>query len=319
MLATSVLIPSLGRPARLRACLEALAHQTRPPDEVLVVWQGDDVATRDAAEAVRSVLPALRVLHAPRAGIVTAENLALDAARGELILLVDDDAVPPPDWLARHAAHYADPRVGAVGGPARNHRPDGTPQPERAVEPLGRLTWSGRVVGNMYNHPPAWRARAPIEVDHLVGNNLSLRRRAFGRFEEGLRRYWQLFELDACLQVRARGYRVLFDYGLVVEHYPSEHVYGGERSGDLEAKVRNGAFNLAYVLARHSPQRLRWLRLARLLLVGSVSTPGVLAALEGVRRHGRPAREARLLGEGLRGTISGWRAGARPRGDEGGA
>src|SRR6476620_9814866 len=65
-LTVSVLIPSWKRPAALLRCLRALARQTRPPDEVFVIWQADDAATAEAVEAARDELPAtLRLLHSP--------------------------------------------------------------------------------------------------------------------------------------------------------------------------------------------------------------------------------------------------------------
>jgi GT2 family glycosyltransferase len=310
----SVLIPSFRRPGPLARCLRSLAAQTAPPDEVLVVWQGDDAPTRDAALALAGRTPyRLRVLHSPEAGVAPAENLALDAAVGDLILLIDDDAAAPPDWVARHRAHYDDPAVGAVGGPADNFNPDGSPFPRRAVEPVGRLTWYGRELGNMYDQAPEWRRRAPRTVNHLVGYNFSLRRAAFGRFEEGLRRYWQLFELDACLQVQARGFRVVFDFANVVEHHPTNTAYAGGRDGDLEVKIFNAAHNRALVLAKHTPGWLRPVRLAYLLLLGGVNTPGMLGCLAAIRRFGRPARELGILWRTWRAVLDGWRTGARLR------
>jgi len=299
----------------LTRCLQSLAHLSEPPDEVLVVWQGDDQPTRACAERLRPELPyTLRIVHSREAGIVPAENAALRESRGEVVLMIDDDAQAPPDWLARHLAHYDDPTVGAVGGPAQNHLRDGTLQPERSAEPVGLITPLGRVVGNMYNHPEAWRSRAPREVDHLVGNNLSLRRVAFGSFEQGLRPYWQLFELDACLQVKARGYRVLFDFANVVQHFPAQTVYGDPRAGDPTLPIYNGSYNHAFVLSKHSAPALRPVRLLYQLLVGSVATPGLLATAVATRRHGHPLREARLLLHTTRHRVAGWRAGARQRG-----
>ena len=44
--------------------------------------------------------------------------------------------------------------------------------------------------------------------------------------------------MDACLQVKGRGYRVLFDFANVVEHYPGpETMSAPGRNGDLAAKV----------------------------------------------------------------------------------
>lgn len=313
---TSVLIPSLGRPERLAACLESLAAQTRQPDEVLVVWQGDDAPTREKATAMAAsaTLPfPLRVLHSPATGVVPAENVALDASVGEVVLLIDDDALAPPAWVERHLSFYSDPAVGVVGGPADNFRPDRTRFPTRSVEPLGRLRWFGRMLGNMYDQPVSWRTRSPRDVDHLVGFNMSLRRCAFDRFEVSLRPYWQLFELDACLQARCKGYRVIFDFGNVVEHYPTNTAYVGGRNGDLQVKVLNAAYNHGFVLAKHAPRHLRPWQWAYQLAVGSVSCPGMAASLVGMWRYGRPLNEMRILLRTLKSWANGARDGAKRR------
>ena len=310
----SVLIPSFQRPQRLTSCLQALARQSVLPTQVLVVWQADDGATRDAAEGLSSSLPfPLNVLHSPAAGIVLAENLALDHAIGDIVALIDDDAVPPVDWIERHLRLYADPTVGASGGPADNHHRDGKVFARLATVPQGRLTWYGKLYGNMHTQPVEWRTRPPIEVDHLVGYNLSLRRVAFDRFEAGLRRYWQLFELDACQQVKVRGYRVMFDFGNVVRHYPTNPTFAPGREGDLQLKAFNAAFNLAFVLAKHTPFGLRSVRLCFLLAVGSVATPGLLAAIIAWRRYGNGRRELSILIRSWESIIAGWRAGSRRR------
>jgi GT2 family glycosyltransferase len=313
---TSVLVPSFRRPASLEACLRSLARQEVPPGEVIVVWQGDDTPTRDAAGRLAAELPiAVRAVHLPEPGIVPAENAALDGAGGELILLIDDDAVAPPDWVARHAAHYGDPTVGAVGGPAVNYGPDGARFPVRDAGPVGRLTWYGRFVGHMHDQPGAWRDRPPAEVDHLVGYNMSLRRAAFGRFEEGLRRYWQMFEADACLQVRDAGYRVLFDWANVVEHRLTarDSAYAPGRGGDLGVKVGNAAYNWAFVLGKHTPTPLRPARWLYLMGVGTSQAPGPLLLPLTILRNGRPGRELAVARLARASKRAGWRDGTRAR------
>lgn len=310
---SSVLLVSYRRPTILATCLEHLAGQDPAPGEVIVVWQADDVATRDEAERHRGALPCpLRVIHSPEAGVVAAENAALGASSGAVVLLLDDDSIAGPDWVGRHLAHYDDPAVGAVGGPADNFQ-SGQYHPKRAVEPVGAISWYGRVRGNMYDHVPEWRARPPRDVDHLVGYNMSLRRAAFDRFESGLRPYWQMFEMDACLQVKARGYRVVFDFGLVIEHRPNNMSYAPDRGGDLKVKVDNAAYNAGFVLAKHTPTALRPWRLAYLLAVGTTITPGLAAYPIAVRRYGRPGRELTILGRAMRNHLAGWRAGSAAR------
>jgi GT2 family glycosyltransferase len=308
---SSVLIPSFRRCVLLETCLRALARQTIAPDEVIVAWQADDTPTRDKAEELARTLPlTIHTVHVPEAGVVPAENAALDRATGEAILLIDDDATAPPDWVARHLAHYADPTVGAVGGPAVNHDTEGKPFSIRAAAPIGVITWYGRFIGNMHDQPAEWRNRPAQDVTHLVGYNMSLRRAAFDRFEAALRRYWQLFEADACLQVRARGYRVRFDPSIVVDHCAGIYTaaaYVPGREGDLTTKVANAAYNLAFVLSKHTPPPLRWLRWLYLVAVGTISAPGPLLLPLTVRRYGRPRRELALARMAWNNKQAGWK------------
>ena len=80
-----------------------------------------------------------------------------------------------------------------MGGSANNHNPDGSLFPKRKIKPIGKLTWYGRVYGNMYDQTEEWATFSPIQVTHLVGYNLSLRRSAFTCFENKLKPYWQMF------------------------------------------------------------------------------------------------------------------------------
>ena len=313
-LTTTVLVPTLARPERLRACVTALGRQTVAPTEIVVVWQGDDIPSRDAAATLARDVPVpLRIVHSVERGIVPAENAGLAAARGDVVVLSDDDAVAPAGWLAGHLRHYARADVGAVGGPVMNRRPAGPSFPERASEPVGRLTWLGRPVGNMHDHPAAWSHRLPIQVDHLPGANLSFRRRLLQAFEWHLKPYWQSFELDACLRIRATGHQIIFDFGNPVAHVPSNPTFVAGREGDLQVKVFNPAHNLALVLAKHSEPRLAVWRLLHLLLVGSTATPGLLGAAWAVGRVGRPAREAAIVAGTWRAHLEGWRTGRRCR------
>ncbi|MGL4419623.1 MAG: glycosyltransferase family 2 protein [Gemmataceae bacterium] len=314
MLSATVLIPSYRRAVSLVECLQSLALQTVLPAAVIVVWQGDDTATPAAIATVQATLPyPVQVLHSATVSIPVAENIARRAATSPILALIDDDARPAPNWLARHLAFYDDPTVGAVGGPADNYNPDGSLRQRRGNEPIGRLTWYGKMIGNMHTQLQEWRTRPPQQVDHLVGYNMTFRAEALPAFEERLKRYWQLFELDACWQIRKRGYRILFDFSNVVDHHPTNETYAEGRDGDLELKIFAGLYNTAFVLSKHTAPGLRLIRLLYLLLVGNVSTPGLVGSLVAWRRYGHFRRECRILRRAWKETLSGWQAGRNQR------
>lgn len=311
---STVVIASFRRPHRLSKCLEALAKQTIPPDQILVVWQDDDYETRDVSEELNSYSSVpIRAIHSPQAGIVPAENAGLKHSTGDIVLLIDDDAIPGQEWVAKHLVHYRDTRVGAVGASYTNFHINGDLFPERRPKVIGKITWLGRLVGYMFDHPKEWRERHPIAVQHLAAGNMSLRRSAFTRFNEQLKPYWQLFEADACLQVTRNGYVVRFDFANPVKHYPTTDIFDGRRSGDIELKVLNLAYNHALILALHSPLHLYIPRVLYLLLIGSRYTPGLVGFVFAVVRYGDIKCELRIVAGTLAAHIKGWSAGTLAR------
>lgn len=106
----SVLIPSYGRPDKLRALLASLATQRLDglTYEVRVGLDGGDAAT---AEAVMGSLPMharqrFTIVPMKRCGQATVRNALLHEASGELILWLNDDVVASPGLLlAHHGAH----------------------------------------------------------------------------------------------------------------------------------------------------------------------------------------------------------------------
>ncbi|NDU99872.1 glycosyltransferase family 2 protein [Pseudoroseicyclus tamaricis] len=98
----SVVIPSYNRAGSLPSALLSAAHQTRPPEEIILV---DDGST-DGTEAVvaRLGLPGLRYIRQGNAGGGAARNAGVAAARGDWIAFHDSDDVWLPHKLERLAA-----------------------------------------------------------------------------------------------------------------------------------------------------------------------------------------------------------------------
>lgn len=116
-LRVSVVIPTYQRRESVRRALAAFIRQTLPPDEfeVIVSIDGSDDGTREMVEALRTPYRLACVWQANR-GRAAACNAGLRAAAGALVVLLDDDMEPVPEFLDTHlAAHAGDPRLGVVG------------------------------------------------------------------------------------------------------------------------------------------------------------------------------------------------------------
>lgn len=118
----SVIIPTHNpHRGRLARTLAGLAAQTLPAAdwETLLI----DNASSPALSAATLPAPApahLRILPEPALGLTAARRCGLLAARGEICVLVDDDNVLAPTYLADAIRHFtAYPKLGAAGGPSR--------------------------------------------------------------------------------------------------------------------------------------------------------------------------------------------------------
>ena len=276
----SVLVPTYRRPQSLARCLEALASQRRPADETIVVAREDDEASREIAAAhgrpVRLV-----VVRSP--GVVAAMNAGLDASGGEVIALTDDDAAPRPDWLARMVDVYArDRRIVAVGGRDWVYSYRTGRLIEGSEQRVGTIDWLGRATGN--HNLGVGQAR---DVDILKGANLSVRSELLReiRFDERLRgvgteHHW---ELALCLMLRRRGYRIVYDPAIAVDHYPQPRVDDSREFNPRE--LRDAKHNETLAVLEHLPAWRGGLHLAWAGVLGTSSAPGVAHLVASLRSH----------------------------------
>ena len=109
----SVVVPTYQRREVLERTLPTILDQGLPPGtfEVVVVVDGSTDGTAEMLRERFADRP-VRALLLANAGPAAARNAGIRAARGELVLLLDDDLLCPPGLLAAHlAAHAPGPRV----------------------------------------------------------------------------------------------------------------------------------------------------------------------------------------------------------------
>jgi len=275
----SVVIPTYGRPESLARCLDALARQRTPSHETLVVVRSED---EPSAHVVRARGGTVRLVTVERPGVVAAMNAGIDVSSGEVVALTDDDSAPHEDWLERLVAAYeSDPQMGAVGGRDWIYKQGRLW--EGSVHTVGTISWFGRITGN--HHLGVGPAR---DVDVLKGVNLSVKGELLRslRIDERLRgigteHHW---ELGLCLAVRRRGFRVVYDPSIAVDHFPQPRIDDSRQFSSIE--LRDATYNETLALLEHLPRGRRLMFLAWASAVGTSSTPGLAQALRALPSRG---------------------------------
>jgi GT2 family glycosyltransferase len=131
----AVVVPSRGRPLRLRWLLNELEDQTVEPEsyEVLVAHPEGDPAGEVVARHPLGRAGRARSVEVPRrAGRGAARNAGWLAARAPLVAFTHDDCRPPGDWLASLLALAREQPDAVVQGGVE-------PDPEQAAFRFARL------------------------------------------------------------------------------------------------------------------------------------------------------------------------------------
>ena len=257
----AIVIVSFNTRRRLEACLRALgdaASVTR--HEIVVIDNGSGDGSPDAVAA--GWPEAHLVRFGANTGFAHAANVGMRRSGGELVLLLNSDAVAPPGSIDRLVAALDADETAAVAGP-RILAPDGSVELSfgRMITPWNELRQKvlARVSSSRLPLAARWTARRTARtryVDWVSGACLLARRRdaeAVGFLDERFFLYTE--DVDFCAAIRARGRRVLFTPAAEIVHARGS----SRRTDPAAAQAAYRRSHLAFY-AKHHP---RWLPLLR--------------------------------------------------------
>jgi GT2 family glycosyltransferase len=255
----SVIVCSYNGSRTIRECLDGLMRLQYPDSEVIVVNDGStDLTGRIAAEYP------FRLIETENRGLSSARNTGAEAATGEIVAYIDDDAYPDPHWLQYLAAGFESGEYAAVGGP--NIPPPGDELVASAVAsaPGG----------------PVHVLISDSEAEHIPGCNMAFRRSALlevGGFDPVFSVAGD--DVDICWRFREHGLKLGFSPGAVVFHHRRASVaaYWKQQAGYGRAE--------ALLLSRWPEKynawgHVRWV--GRVYRASDHATPGVKRAFHGL-------------------------------------
>jgi GT2 family glycosyltransferase len=195
----SVIICTYNGSRFIRECLDGLLRLEYSNFEVVVVNDGSTDATAEIVDKYP-----VRLISTENRGLSSARNAGLEAATGEIVAYLDDDAYPDPHWLTYLAASFIHTTHAAVGGPN--------------IPPAG----DGPIADCVTNAPggPVHVLLSDQEAEHIPGCNMAFRKaalQAIGGFDPQFRIAGD--DVDICWRLQKQGWTVGFDPAAVVWHH----------------------------------------------------------------------------------------------------
>ena len=195
----SVVVCTYNGERTIRDCFEGLTELEYPDLEVIVV---DDGST-DATAAIAGEYD-FRLISTDNRGLSSARVTGMEAASGEIVAYIDDDARPDPHWLTYLAATFLNTSHAGVGGPN--------------IAPAG----DGAIADCIANAPggPVHVLISDQEAEHIPGCNMAFRKaalQAVGGFDPRFRAAGD--DVDACWRLHQQGYTLGFSPAATVWHH----------------------------------------------------------------------------------------------------
>ena len=195
----SVIVCTYNGSRTIGECLQGIAKLDYPDFEVIVV---DDGSTDATTEIVRE--HDVRLIRTANCGLSCARNTGLEAATGEIVAYIDDDAYPDLHWLKYLASAFVATDHAGIGGP-------------NLPPPI-----DGPIADCVANAPggPVHVLLSDREAEHIPGCNMAFRKArlaAIGGFDPRFRVAGD--DVDVCWRLQERGWTLGFDPAAVVWHH----------------------------------------------------------------------------------------------------
>ncbi len=210
---STVIIPNWNGLHWLQGCLPALARQTCPPADIIIV---DNGSADGSCNWLRQHYPLVRIIEQGyNSGFAAAVNAGILASNTPYVALLNNDTVPTETWLEtlQQSLDNQNPQVAAVCGKMLMlEAPD-------IIENAGdTLSWQGSAEKRGHGEPAAHYMH-PSPVFGVCAGGALYRRTFFennGMFDECFFAY--LEDIDLCLRGNLCGYHFAYEPTAILHH-----------------------------------------------------------------------------------------------------
>jgi len=204
----SVVIACPASSWMLEECLKAMEYQSWREFEVIVLPDAEiDADISRNRNFPLTILPTGKVRPAEK------RNLGIQAAKGEVVAFIDDDAWPEAHWIENAVKYFSDPEIGGVGGPGV------TPPNDGFFARAGGRVYENWFVSGNYRYRYVG-GRVLRDVDDYPSCNLFVRTALLRKFGGYRTDFWPGEDTLLCKSIVCdEKKRIVYDPWTIVYHH----------------------------------------------------------------------------------------------------
>lgn len=219
----SIVICTYNRASFLLRTLQSLDALKYRNFEVIVV---NGPSSDETMEILQLYKYRIKIRLNPERNLSISRNIGIKASAGDIVALLDDDAIPDPSWLDDILSYYTDDSVGGVGGKVYGPGGDHFQFTNGTIDIWGQPDALRQMPGD-FNDPDG------KVYNIMMGTNSTFRRKALlevGGFDE----YYEYYHDESDVDVR------LIRHGYKILHHPCAYVH----HEFAKSYIRKSTYNL---------------------------------------------------------------------------
>ena len=277
-----MIIPTYNRPDILRECITRLVQQNfvKTEYEIIVINDGGTAeAEKIAQDMIKKTPVRIKYFYQKNSGQGSARNRGLDAASGDIVLLINDDILATSNLLHEHIKfHKMYPRENeaVLGLLLMDPRIKRTPFIEF-------MTNASLIFGKFGGHLTAYEKLAGRETTdyNFFYANISFKRSLLAdiRFDETFQKYgWEDIEL---------GYRLTKEKSLVIRYNPKALAYHFHSMAEESLRPRMNLIGSSiHLIHKKYPELKKYPGFMKRAIFKILGSKPIIAAFDFLRKRG---------------------------------
>ena len=249
----SIIIPTYQRDEILCNTIQYALNQDFEDYEILIIDQTEN-HSQETYQFFKTLPPKVKIIHFLPASLPGARNHGISVAKGEIIIMIDDDVILESNFIQHHLDSYYGDKIDCVAGKireAKKYRVKACP-----------INFNSDFI--KWLSPSSFYSQYKKEAFRVPGGNFSIRKKVIfdvGPFDENFLYTAWGEEYDFSLRLKNKGYRIVYNPKAEIFHLNYNKGGCNRRDRFNYNTIYSHSHNMSYLVEKNNLNRVFYIYL----------------------------------------------------------